>query len=265
MKKLTAVCLTLLMIAINVAACTNAPIRNDRANVPQLVAVPAVTENPTPPAQEPVQTDDMLKPTRSDFEYEDNGDGTCTITGYTGAKTGDLNIPGEINGLKVTAIGDMAFYYCDSFTGSLTIPEGVTIIGNSAFWKCTGFTGTLTIPESVTTIEGWAFNHCKGLTGTLIIPDNVTSIGREAFAHNSFTGTLTIPESVITIENRAFVGCSKLTQVEFLGNAPANFGGSIFCVGEKCPFTKCLEVIYDPEKSGWSTPKWNEYNAYPKS
>lgn len=260
MQRIILITLVLILIAGSLSACSS---KKDAQNEFEGLSVKkpeSTTENEIGGSK-----DNVSISIKNNFEYEDNGDGTCTITGYAGEEIGDLDIPGDINGLKVTAIGDMAFYYRDGFTGCLTIPEGVTTIGNGAFWSCTGLTGTLTIPESVITIEGWAFNYCKGLTGALIIPNNVTSIGREAFAHNSFAGSLIIPESVTTIGNRAFVGCSKLTQVEFSGNAPVDFGGSVFYVGEKNPLFKRLEITYDPEKSGWSTPEWNGYPCYPKN
>ena len=46
--------------------------------------------------------------TSGDYEYTDNGNGTCTITDYTGTG-GDLTIPESIDGLTVTHIGEEAF------------------------------------------------------------------------------------------------------------------------------------------------------------
>jgi len=46
---------------------------------------------------------------QAQFNYSDNGDGTITITRYTGPG-GAVTIPSTINGLLVTNIGDWAFY-----------------------------------------------------------------------------------------------------------------------------------------------------------
>jgi len=115
-------------------------------------------------------------------------------------------------GQGVTSIGTGAFFYCDGFTGSLTIPDSVTTIGANAFDTCSGFTGTLTILNSVTTIGEYAFSYCSGFTGSLTIPSLVTTISANAFGYCSgFTGSLTIPSSVTTIGGSAFKTCSAIT------------------------------------------------------
>jgi len=78
----------------------------------------------------------------------------------------------------ILAIGDDAFYNCDSLTG-ITIPDSVTSIGEYAFSYCTSLTG-VTIPDSVTSIGEGVFYKCTSLTG-VTIPDSVTSIGKYAF------------------------------------------------------------------------------------
>jgi hypothetical protein len=59
------------------------------------------------------------------------GNGAITITRHTGPG-GAVTIPGTINGLPVTSIGQGAFWACSSMT-SLTIPDSVTSIGDYAF------------------------------------------------------------------------------------------------------------------------------------
>ena len=74
----------------------------------------------------------LLNDASNEFRYVVNGD-SITIMGYAGTPSGDLVIPDEIKGKKVTAIGDEAFYNCDGFTGSLIIPDSVETIGDNAF------------------------------------------------------------------------------------------------------------------------------------
>ena len=68
------------------------------------------------------------------FNYTTNN-GTITITGYTGSG-GVVTIPGSVNFLPVTSIGDLAFFYCTNLT-SVTIPNSVTSVGGGAFESCT--------------------------------------------------------------------------------------------------------------------------------
>ena len=117
--------------------------------------------------------------TYGDFEYELLEDDTVMITGYTGYADA-LEIPSEIDGKKVTSIGDVAFENCDSLT-SVTIPDSVTTIGDGAFAWCDSLT-SVTIPDSVTTIGDWAFAWCDSLT-SVTIPDSVESIGYQAFGY----------------------------------------------------------------------------------
>ena len=110
----------------------------------------------------------------------------------------------------ITAIGDSAFYYCDSLT-SVSIPDSVTSIGDNAFYFCESLT-SVTIPDSVTAIGDSAFSYCDSLT-SVSIPDSVTAIGDEAFYSCSSLTSVNIPDSVTSIGDRAFSYCDSLTSV----------------------------------------------------
>ena len=96
--------------------------------------------------------------TSGDYEYTNNGDGTCTITAYTGPG-GDVTIPDTLNGLAVTSIGTRAFYYCRSMT-SLTIPDSVTSLGDWSFTGCSGLT-SVTIGNGVASLGFSAFQFLQ--------------------------------------------------------------------------------------------------------
>ena len=98
----------------------------------------------------------------NEFIYNRNSDGTIDYTSlnsYAGSNQGDIIIPEEVNGVKLTNIG------MDAFLGRLI--EGVTI------------------PDSVTSIGTGAFSSNR-LT-TITIPESVTSIGIAAFSSNRLT------------------------------------------------------------------------------
>jgi len=183
---------------------------------------------------------------------------------FSGCKyfTGSLTIPEG-----VTSIGESAFVNCSGFTGSLIIPDSVTSIGEGAFFACYNFTGNLRLPVSLTRIEDTTFGTCPGFTGSLIIPERVTYIGTMAFSGcQGFTGTLVIPENVTRIGMNAFFHCTGLNLVEFRGDAPA-LEQHVFSDdkgGYSIHHRDGFKILYNPAKSGWSTPEWNGYPAYPK-
>jgi hypothetical protein len=105
--------------------------------------------------------------------------GEATITGYDRA-SGSLQIPGEIGGYPVTAIGDGAFSK-ETYLTDVTVPEGVTSIGAYAFGRCSRLT-QVTLPESLTQIGQEAFASCTRLTD-ITLPAGVETIGVQAFSN----------------------------------------------------------------------------------
>ena len=182
---------------------------------------------------------------QGDFGYADNGDGTVTITNYTGA-SGSVNIPITLDGHPVTRLGSSAFSTGSQFPNlgltNVHLPEGLLDIGSGAF-AYTGLT-SLTIPNSVTNIGANAFlvvslANVEGGNG-------VTVIGNNAFLHcKSLTNFSTGP-SVGTIGMRAF-GDTGLSSVRipdsttFIGAtfSPELVDFSIYIIdvaqGEKIP------------------------------
>lgn len=139
---------------------------------------------------------------------------------------------------SVTAIGNLAFYNCDSLT-AVTIPDavvsvgasafegctqladvsigsGVATIGNSAFYGCSALTEVV-IPDSVTSMGVYVFYGCAKL-GSVVIGNQVTTIGNSAFANCTELTDVTIGSKVATIDVFAFSGCSKLEEVSLPGS-----------------------------------------------
>lgn len=137
-----------------------------------------------------------------EFNYDDNGDGTASITKYVGSST-DIIIPETIEGLNVIEISKDAFsqkgitsvvlpssikkigeaaFYENNIT-TLILPEGLEYIGPSSFYN--NSISSLTIPTSLDVIEDFAFQNNE-LTEVLI-PDGINLIGIKAFADNNIT------------------------------------------------------------------------------
>lgn len=115
---------------------------------------------------------------------------TCKITGIGTCKDTQLYIPSEIDGYRVTIIGDSAFYGCSGLT-SITIPNSVTSIGDSAFYGCSSLT-SITIENGCLSIGKYVFKNCI-LLKEVIIPNSVTTIGESVFAGCSGLEQLTLP------------------------------------------------------------------------
>lgn len=183
------------------------------------------------------------------FAYSENDDGTVTITGGN-IVTPKLEIPAELEGKKVSAIGMNAFTGNNVIT-DLVIPEGVTTLNWYSFNTCRNLE-TVTLPDSLEFIDSWAFERCSKLK-TINVPANVTRINGGAFAQNSsmtsitcdpanknyvsvngvlFTkdmkelvaypggiqGGYTVPATVNHIGDAAFYGALGLDSVTILGN-----------------------------------------------
>jgi hypothetical protein len=140
------------------------------------------------------------------FEYEVS-DGAVTITKYIGDKAA-VNIPADIDGAKVTVIGEGAFYENRVVT-SVVIPDSVISIINSAFTYCSNLT-SVTIGNGVTSIGSGAFSHCTSLT-SITIPNSVTAIRAGAFFGCTNLTSATIPESVTEFGDDVFGECPNLT------------------------------------------------------
>jgi len=190
----------------------------------------------------------------SGFTYIINDDGTATITGFVGEESGDLIIPGGIDGYTVSGIGDRAFLECWNFIGKLVIPDSIKTIGDGAFTGCSGFRGDLIIPSSVETIGAYAFMGCSGFNSELVIPEGVISIGETAFQFCNFE-RVHIPRSVISLGGWAFAQCQELTEVYFYGDVPMEWGD--FAISYDCVQDEIVTIYYpEGNTSGWTSPTW---------
>ena len=155
------------------------------------------------------------------YTYEIVGN-TVTITDCEETASGELVIPGTIDGRLVTAIGKDAFRDCFDLT-SITIPEGVISIGDSAFRACTHLKG-FAIPGTVESIGDYAFLNCTSLTSFNVASSNRFFSSENGVLFNKEkselivcgggkTGNYVLPESVKIIGNAGFGFCVSLTGI----------------------------------------------------
>jgi hypothetical protein len=177
---------------------------------------------------------------QAQFTYTTNN-GTITITGYTGPG-GAVTIPLTINGLRVTAIGDWAFY---NDNGGRPQPYVLT---------------SITIPNFVTNIGSYAFAWWGSLSSAAL-GNGLISIGPGAFADCGLT-TITIPKRVTSIGDGAFAYCGSLTGTYFQGNAPSIGGPSVFGGDNNIVYYFCGTTGWGPTFGGRPTAPWEPSYTY---
>ena len=140
------------------------------------------------------------------FEYEENDDGTITITGYKGTDE-TVVVPSEIDGKSVKIIDRLLTVDIkhviiqegitevkeSAFTGGINpskletvfLPSTLKIIGDQAFERCYQL-NSINLPDGLISIGWEAFYYCEKLE-RLVIPDSVTEIGMDAFDRNFIT------------------------------------------------------------------------------
>ena len=113
------------------------------------------------------------------FRYTIINENEIEILGFVDSSihTGVLEIPSEIDGKKVTTIGEYAFQGCN-LSGGVVFPNTITKIKVGAFNACQ-IKGRILIPESVTEIESVAFWGNNMLTRIEI--NNTSEIAEDAF------------------------------------------------------------------------------------
>jgi hypothetical protein len=145
----------------------------------------------------------MMFPQEAEFfETAINENNSITIVGFKGSKR-SIQIPGSINSIPVTAIGEFAF---DNIT-DIIIPEGIVSIGNGAFSN--NQLRSLVIPETVLSIGHVAFQGNR--LEEVILPRHITSIGQLTFADNRLKN-ITIPDNTAFIMDGAFAD-NQLTEI----------------------------------------------------
>lgn len=141
------------------------------------------------------------------FSFASYLDGVA-ITHYIGFDDKTICIPQTIEGKRVLALGNKAFYKVDHII-SVIIPEGIISIGDNCFDSCTKLE-RVSIPKSLKAIGYRAF--AETAIKDLEVPNSVFYMGNYAFAATPIRKMVLSP-SLYEISEHAFWRCKQLQQV----------------------------------------------------
>ena len=194
------------------------------------------------------------------FKIDKNG----TIKSLTkfGKTLEDVVIPEEIDGKKVTAIGEKAFWKCSTIK-SVEIASSVTSLGEYAFASSEKLESVKFADDSqLTSVGEMAFASCISLK-SVELPSGVTSIDVDAFYGCESLESITLPFVDIvdritdgdilvvrSILDSWFTGCEFLNLKEIIVTGGTSVGEGAFCA-----FNKSLKNIELPSSIvsiGWS-------------
>ncbi len=216
-----------------------------------------------PQSNQVVETD--LKPSEG-FEFESNGDGTCTITGIGTCTDENIVIPVESpDGDTVTLIDEYAFYSLENvesitlvnynyevdenafqygeFT-TVNIIGGSPVIKKSAFSSCEDLT-LISLSDCNIQAEEYAFYSC-GKDANVTFSNCTGIIEENAFQYGDFL-SLTISNCELKIEKSAFSSCENLTSVVFTDSTLETEEYAFYSCGDsaKVEMTNCSLTFDD--------------------
>ena len=158
------------------------------------------------------------------FEIMDEQEKTCAVKGTSYYENnpaidketaGPLTIPAEVNGYKVEAIMERAFFNCKNLT-SVFVPDCVMSLGSDVFDKCSSLE-SVHLGSGVTWLGDNCFAGCSKLA-TVNFPSSLENIGESCFAGTALTSVV-LGDNIIELDKYCFNGCTSLTSVVF-GKSP---------------------------------------------
>ena len=218
------------MVSMMLTACGS----KEQADVVQTTDMPVVQETDadvnTSITEEDAPKAEAVTLTEEDMVVVPIDDTTAMLQSYSG-EAESIIIPEEINGRKITVIGEEAFANVTQLK-SIVIPDTVTEIQSFAFLNCDNlddvvmskniekigeraFLGPncyeINLPDTLKELGDGAFSNCKFTE--LIIPRNIKVIPKGTFNTCKQLQKVIIEEGVEVIEKEAFEQCGMLESV----------------------------------------------------
>ncbi len=150
------------------------------------------------------------------FEMQENEQGSFTLTKYIGFDMACMEIPSQIDGKRVTAIGKSLLKGGKQLT-HLKLRDGIEIIEDSAFEGCIELV-KVELPSTLTKIGKRAFAGC--MISDITLPDGLQALGASTFEKTLIT-KLVIPDSVTELAPFSFAGQDRLLEVSLPKNLTA--------------------------------------------
>ncbi len=166
-------------------------------------------------------------PIFTDVKAGFNGDGTIILTKLNSKDIkGKICIPKEINGKRITVLGDRCFENCNELTG--VICDGIEAINFACFKDCPKL--RLVNASSAKIVGIGAFYNCVNLE-TLILTDSLERINSRSLWCTRIK-KLYLSKNVSILDPPMFYGCNNLENVEIA------LDNKNFYMDDNCIFSK---------------------------
>ena len=141
----------------------------------------------------------------SELTYTKDEDG-ITITGYSGAKTGDCDnvaIPTLIDGKTVVVLGEKAFQ--GKTFHAVYLPEQLKVVGDETFDGCKNLQHVV-YPDTLVEICNYSFYGCSMDGEEIVLPEGLTDIGMGAYYHCT-PKSIYLPTTLSSVGDGFLAGC----------------------------------------------------------
>ena len=139
------------------------------------------------------------------YRFLECSDDGRTILKCDTSFTGDLSLPEGIE-----RIADSAFEWCEGLE-SITFPKSLVSIGEHAFAGC-DYLKEISFEEGLKIIGDFCFGGCHSLS-EVVLPDCLEEIADYAFCHCSSLKTIILPAYLKRIGSGAFSDCNNLESI----------------------------------------------------